>query len=64
LADDQSKESTNGTHAGNARSANNNYVEASDIYQSLQDNVSRYKVAFVGVVDETHRFRGERSLAQ
>ena len=64
LANDQFEEGTNGTHSGNAKPANNNYVEASDIYQTLQDNASRYKVAFAGVIDETHRFRGERSLTQ
>lgn len=38
--------------------ANDTYIEAADLYRTLQDNASNYKVAFVGVVDETHRFRG------
>ena len=35
------------------------YASASTIYRSMQDNASTYKVALAGVVDETHRFRGE-----
>lgn len=35
------------------------HVEASEIYRTVHDNASRYKVAFAGVVDETHRFRGK-----
>lgn len=45
-----------------AGTSNHTYLEVSDIYRSLQDNASRYKVAFAGVVDETHRFRGEHSI--
>ena len=39
--------------------AKQTYVEAADIYRTLQDNASRYEVAFAGVVDKTHRFRSE-----
>jgi general transcription factor 3C polypeptide 5 (transcription factor C subunit 1) len=35
----------------------NSHVDASTIYRSLQDNAATYKVAVVGMVDETHRFR-------
>ncbi|KAF3009546.1 tau 95 subunit of transcription factor TFIIIC [Curvularia kusanoi] len=42
--------------------AEQNYVEAADIYRMLQDNASRYKVAFAGVIDETHRFRAMPDL--
>ena len=38
---------------------NNPYVNASEVFRSLQDNASKYTVAAVGVVDEAHRFRGE-----
>ena len=33
--------------------------DAPTIHRSLQDNVSTYKVAIAGVVDETHRFRSK-----
>ncbi|KAJ4993550.1 RNA polymerase iii transcription factor [Stagonosporopsis vannaccii] len=42
--------------------ASDTYIEASDIYRRLQDNASNYKVAFAGVVDETHRFRAMPDL--
>jgi general transcription factor 3C polypeptide 5 (transcription factor C subunit 1) len=48
LSDDQS---------GGAKQA---YIEAADIYRTLQDNASRYEVEFAGVVDKTHRFRSEQ----
>ena len=35
------------------------HTAASTIYRSLQDNPSTYKIAFIGVMDETHRFRSE-----
>jgi hypothetical protein len=40
--------------------AKQTYIEAADIYRTLQDNASRYEVAFAGVVDKTHRFRSEQ----
>lgn len=40
--------------------ADSSFIEAADIYRALKDNASNYKVAFAGVVDETHRFRGEK----
>lgn len=45
-----------------AEGVNSTHVEASQIYRSLQDNASAYKVAFAGVIDETHRFRGEEQV--
>ncbi|KAF2703424.1 transcription factor tfiiic complex a box associated subunit sfc1 [Pleomassaria siparia CBS 279.74] len=36
---------------------NTEYINASHIFRSLQDNASRYSVTPVGVVDESHRFR-------
>lgn len=37
-------------------------VNAATIYRSLQDNSSKYDVALAGIVDETHRFRGELAV--
>ncbi|EMD67312.1 hypothetical protein COCSADRAFT_136157 [Bipolaris sorokiniana ND90Pr] len=45
-----------------ARDSNQTYVDAPTIYRSIQDNASTYKVALVGVVDETHRFRNMPDL--
>lgn len=45
-----------------ARDSNQTYVDAPTIYRSIQDNASTYKVALVGVVDETHRFRSKCQL--
>lgn len=59
LAEDELEGASNGTHSTTAGRANNNYVEAADLYRTLQDNASKYKVAFVGIIDETHRFRGK-----
>ncbi|KAF2125524.1 transcription factor tfiiic complex a box associated subunit sfc1 [Dothidotthia symphoricarpi CBS 119687] len=42
---------------GETGSTTTPYVDAAVIYMSLQDNVSTYKVALAGMVDETHRFR-------
>ena len=55
LAEDELEEASNGTYTR----PTNNYVEAAGVYRSLQDNASKYKVAFAGIVDETHRFRGK-----
>lgn len=41
--------------------ATHSFVDASNIYRSLQDNASTYKVAIAGVIDETHRFRSKSS---
>jgi general transcription factor 3C polypeptide 5 (transcription factor C subunit 1) len=62
LAESELQEATNGSHQSSTVSVSHSYVEASDIYRSLQDNASRYEVAFAGVVDETHRFRGKHTL--
>ncbi|KAF9691102.1 hypothetical protein EKO04_010700 [Ascochyta lentis] len=59
LTEPEAQGNTNGTGADLVKST---YVEASDIYRSLQDNASRYEVAFAGVVDETHRFRAMPDL--
>lgn len=56
LAEHELEGASNRTSSGQT---NNNHVEAVDVYRSLQDNASKYKVAFTGIVDETHRFRGE-----
>lgn len=63
LTKDELQESTNSTDQGLATSANSTHIEASEVYRILQDNASRYKVAFAGVVDETHRFRGKHGAA-
>ncbi|KAJ4373712.1 tau 95 subunit of transcription factor TFIIIC [Didymella sp. IMI 355093] len=54
LAENEVEGASDATNGGRT---NNNYVEAADVYRSLQDNASKYKVAFAGTVDETHRFR-------
>lgn len=48
--------------ASSAGRTNNNCVEAADIYRTLQDNESKYQVAFAGVVYETQRFRGKHGV--
>ncbi|KAH6638922.1 transcription factor tfiiic complex a box associated subunit sfc1 [Boeremia exigua] len=42
--------------------ASSTYMEASDVYRTLQDNASTYQVALAGIVDETHRFRAMPDL--
>ncbi|KAL6706244.1 tau 95 subunit of transcription factor TFIIIC [Coniothyrium glycines] len=37
-------------------------LDAATVYQTLQDNASRYSVAIAGVMDETHRFRSMPDL--
>jgi general transcription factor 3C polypeptide 5 (transcription factor C subunit 1) len=56
LAENEVEGASNATDGGRT---NNNYVEAADVYRSLQDNALRYRVAFAGIVDETHRFRSK-----
>ena len=58
------KRGTTGPFLSNNQSgeAKQTYVEAADIYRTLQDNASRYEVAFAGVVDKTHRFRSEYNI--
>jgi general transcription factor 3C polypeptide 5 (transcription factor C subunit 1) len=63
LTDDELQGTTNGVDQNSASPVNSTCAEASDVYRSLQDNASRYKVAFAGVVDETHRFRGKHGVA-
>ncbi|KAF3045974.1 tau 95 subunit of transcription factor TFIIIC [Didymella heteroderae] len=59
LAECEHGGASNGTNKG---PTNNNYVEAAEVYRSLQDNASKYEVAFAGIVDETHRFRAMPDL--
>ena len=56
LTEDQIQGVASGTDTNPPK---NTYVEASEIYRVLQDNASHYRVAFAGIVDETHRFRGK-----
>lgn len=59
LAEDEIGSCGNGAAQASTCSTTSPYVDASVIYKSLQDNVSTYKVAVVGMIDETHRFRSE-----
>jgi general transcription factor 3C polypeptide 5 (transcription factor C subunit 1) len=38
---------------------NSPYITASHVFRSLQDNASKYTITPVGVLDESHRFRGK-----
>jgi general transcription factor 3C polypeptide 5 (transcription factor C subunit 1) len=60
LTEDEIGSHDNGA-SKSSTSTNKIYVDAPTIYRSLQDNASTYKVALAGVVDETHRFRSERT---
>lgn len=62
LTEKELADTANGTHATTKSPNKTTYVDASTIYRTLQDNASTYKVAFAGLVDETHRFRSESLL--
>jgi general transcription factor 3C polypeptide 5 (transcription factor C subunit 1) len=43
----------------NQSKTNSPYITASDVFRSLQDNASKYTITPIGVLDESHRFRGK-----
>jgi hypothetical protein len=57
LAEEEHEQSSNTTSGESRPRANKTYVDAPTIFQSLQDNASKYKVSLAGVIGETHRFR-------
>ncbi|KAF2111317.1 RNA polymerase III transcription factor IIIC subunit-domain-containing protein [Lophiotrema nucula] len=58
LTEDELNGSSNGASTdGGPANSSNVFVDATTVYRSLKDNASRYEVAPVGVIDETHRYR-------
>jgi general transcription factor 3C polypeptide 5 (transcription factor C subunit 1) len=57
LTEEELEQSTDVSSNGGRPPTHKTYVDASTIFQSLQDNASKYKVSLAGVIDETHRFR-------